>query len=250
MGLVSLGGWAVKRQTGSSKNVAAQQRRPLEAISPKTDNRLHQFDANILLQQELDQAWSHYRHLEEMRYKYLSALITLLTASAAALLAGIKFLLPGNGSLSNVLALGLSYFISLLFVWSALFLTAMIRIGYVLNAYEDIINTTHEHFWGHHSNAHRMWCVRDRIPQDIRGHFFSLQKNAVLLLYVVGLALATLQLVLEWELWRRSHYLYRPPLIMAAIMLLALGWIFSANLRGLRQRSNIECKPSPFIPLF
>jgi hypothetical protein len=118
------------------------------------------------------------------------------------------------------------------------------------NAYEDIINTTHEHFWGHHSNAHRMWCVRDRIPQDIRGHFFSLQKNAVLLLYVVGLALATLQLVLEWELWRRSHYLYRPPLIMAAIMLLALGWIFSANLRGLRQRSNIECKPSPFIPLF
>lgn len=131
------------------------------------------------IRNEIDHAWSHYRHTEELRFKYVSGLIALLTASFTVLLAASKYLLADKPTPQMVA--GLALFILFLFGCSLVFLTGIIRIGYVLSAYEYILNRTRAHFCHPESQAHQIWQVRDRIPEPVKSPLFSLQNGAVLL---------------------------------------------------------------------
>lgn len=213
--------------------------------------------ANHYLEHEIDHAWTHYRHLEEMRYKYLSVVVTLLTASVAAFTAGVtakgEHLFPEKGPPTTPIVAGMSCFLFLLFIWSGLFLTAIIRIGFVLKAYEDVMIATREHFCGFKSNAYELWDVRGRIPTPIKGKFFSLQENAVVLLFVVCVFLALLELSLAWWLWKRTAYIYRIPAGCTLVMVLTLFSIFISNFIGNRRKqkssTTSQREPSPYVPL-
>ena len=128
--------------------------------------------ADQYLMHEIDQAWTHYRHLEEMRFKYLSLLIGLLGTSAAALIAAFQYLLKSPITLP--VGVGLPALVLFLYGVTQMLLTAIIRIGYVLAAYEDIMYHTRAHFCGLDSYAFKVWSVRERISKPMKGTLFSL----------------------------------------------------------------------------
>ncbi len=177
--------------------------------------------AEEYLMREIDQAWSHYRHLEEMRFKYLSLLIGLLGTSAAALIAAFQILLRNN--VTPAIGVGLPCIVLLLYGFAQLLQTAIIRIGYVLLAYEDIMYQTRAHFCGVGSYAFDLWRIRTRIGSSMSGNLFSLQRNAVVLLSVVCGSLGLVEAALLWSLWGQPNHLLRVIPAMSVLLIFGLG---------------------------
>jgi len=155
-------------------------------------------EAEDLLKLELVQTWNHYRHLEESRAKYLNFFYTLMAASVGFTLTQIRLGVQENPT--PLLIATTSAFILILFLVFLLLLTSVVRIGYVLGAYEAVMKGTHEYFFRFDSSALELWAIREYIPSAVCKGIFSIQTSSTYLLVGVCSILATLELALGGSL--------------------------------------------------
>lgn len=124
---------------------------------------------------EITQAWSHYRHLEEMRTKYLSFFATIVLTSAGFLVTLLKDITKFE---STHLIGSVSVFVFLVFLFTYFIWANISRIGYVLAAYETIMTETRRLMLGSNCSAFRLWAIRDRIPPAVSSGIFRIQLAA------------------------------------------------------------------------
>jgi hypothetical protein len=90
----------------------------------------------MFLSGEVSQAWTHYRHIEETRTKYLSFFATVVLGSSGFLITVLK-------DLKNFdpiqLVVSLSIFVLFLFLFSFFIWANIVRMGFVLSAYDQVI---------------------------------------------------------------------------------------------------------------
>lgn len=124
---------------------------------------------------ELSQAWTHYRHLEETRTKYLAFFATVILTSCGFLVTLLKDI---NKFDQVQLTASISIFCFLLFVFSFFIWANISRIGFVLASYETIMKETRKHMLGADSTGYRLWDIRTRIPPTVSNGIFSIQSAA------------------------------------------------------------------------
>lgn len=146
-----------------------------------------------LFTSELNQAWDHYRHLEETRTKFLNFFFTMFLGSVGFLIT----LFNQYGSENTYkFYLSLSLFVSLIFIISIIIFSTITRIGYVLKAYELIFKKTREHYYGKESGALKLWSIRKNIPKSVSKGLFSVQNSSKFLLVIFCFVLTLIQLLL------------------------------------------------------
>lgn len=136
---------------------------------------------------EATQAWTHYRHLEETRTKYLAFFATVVLTSGGFLVTLLKDIDKFKPAL---LTGALALFCVLLFVFSFFIWANIVRIGFVLNAYGDIMVATRKYMLGVDSAGYRLWDIRTRIPPSVSRGAFTIQWTAGAIVRGVCLLLA------------------------------------------------------------
>jgi hypothetical protein len=129
----------------------------------------------IYLLAEINQAWLHYRHLEETRTKYLSFFATVILTSTGffiSLLKDVKNFLPIQFIVLT------SIFCFLLFVFSYFIWANITRIGFILSTYESIMVETRKYMLGINSTGYHLWSIRERIPPTVSCGIFRIQSAA------------------------------------------------------------------------
>jgi hypothetical protein len=196
-----------------------------------------------LLIDEVSQAWTHYRHLEETRTKYLSFF-------AATTLTSVGFLVTLSKDATTFdqvqLALLTSVFLFFLFMFSAFVWANVLRIGYVLAAYEDILRETRRYRLAAYPAAVTLWDIRSRLPETVRGGIFSIQQAAIYMIMSVCFFIMVAQsylsaLVLAGELQSKKWFAYPLPFwLLPAIMLVALVYAVICISRANAQRKRVS----------
>lgn len=124
---------------------------------------------------EITQAWTHYRHMEETRTKYLAFFATVIITSGGFLVT----LLKDIDKFDPVqLVASISVFCFLLFLFSFFVWANISRIGFVLASYETILNETRKYMLGAGSAGYRLWDIRTRIPPTVSKGVFRIQSAA------------------------------------------------------------------------
>ncbi|MCD0418900.1 hypothetical protein LOC51_16950 [Rubrivivax sp. JA1024] len=191
---------------------------------------------------EATQAWNHYRHLEETRRNYLAF-------HSATTLTSLGFLATIGKDIASldvvVLSAVVSGFLVFLFVLSFFVWANLLRIGYVLQAYEEIMTETRRFALGSESPAFKLWNIRDRLPGVVRLKVFTVQ-NAANYLALLSCALVCIaQILLTTSVVRGDAYSrvwapYRGVFIVISIAMVA-GLMFSIwSIRvAARQRAEL-----------
>lgn len=145
------------------------------------------------LKSELQHAWTHYRHLETIRTTYIGYYVTVLLGTSGWLVTQLKdgFVHPpARGLIVGLLSFGL-----VLFGVAALLMMTVIRIGFVLATYEDLmISARHYFYGGFSSQAYVVWDIRKRLPEVVTRQKFRIQGAAEYL----GIATCCLVTVAEF----------------------------------------------------
>lgn len=135
---------------------------------------------------EMAQAWTHYRHMEETRTKYLAFFATVILTSGGFLVT----LLKDIDKFDPVqLIASISAFCFLLFVFSFFIWANISRIGFVLASYETIMNETRKYMFGAASTGYRLWDIRAKIPPTVSKGIFRIQFAASAIVLSVCLLL-------------------------------------------------------------
>ncbi len=184
---------------------------------------------------EMAQAWSHYRHLEETRTKYLSFFATVVLTAAGFLVTLIK----DAGRFDPTHFIGAtSVFCLLLFGFSFFILANIARIGFVLAAYDAIIGEARQFMLGADSPACRLWSVRERIPPLVSTGIFGIQAAAIAIVQIVCLLLAGVEGYMGWlVLSGRVNAPRWQGWIMVALVLAALLLMLAFSMRLNRARA-------------
>ena len=183
-------------------------------------------NSEFLLKAELDQAWSHYRHLEETRGKYLNFFFTIFLASIGFMLTLAK---DFDVKVTVETYFGFAVFVFSLFLISAILLAAIVRIGYVLSSYENIMKETRKYFHGESSPVLDVWDIRKGIPSSVNKGVFSIQKSSRALVMCVCLMLSILQMGVVREMYSMTMTLKSGYVVATigfiAIMIITLLYI-------------------------
>ena len=202
-----------------------------------------------LLKQELDQAWNHYRHLEDIRTKYLNFFFTIFLASIGFVLTLFKDV---ASSVSLDLVWGISIFFLILYFISQIIFASIVRIGYVLAVYDNVMKNTRIHFHGLGSQALEIWDIRSQIPQAVNRGIFSIQKSSQILVITLSSTLIIAELYISYYLssqlnkWLAFYPL--TALCFSIVMLVSLG-IFLGTLHyaskqlNYRLQTDAGCRP-------
>ena len=202
-------------------------------------------NANFLLS-ELSQAWTHYRHLEETRLKYLSFFATVILATSGFLVS----LMRDFGSFKvEQFVTAASVFVLVLFMFSFFVWANVTRIGYVLAAYEHVMKETRKHMLGEGSPAYEVWNIRAHIPPEVSRGVFRIQSTArnIVMLVCVALLLAESYMACV-VLARPSSY----PRVQAIVMVIVCGAMFIVLLYGrlcVRSADRFSTPASSISPL-
>jgi len=124
---------------------------------------------------ESTQTWVHYRHMEETRTKYLSFFATVILTSSGflvTLLKDIEKFDPLHFSVS------VSFFLLLLFLFSYFIWANIVRISFVLSAYEIIMSEIRAFMLVRGSTAFNLWNVREKVPQEVSKGIFRISSAA------------------------------------------------------------------------
>ncbi len=144
---------------------------------------------------EIAQAWSHYRHLEETRTKYLAFFATVILTSGGFLVTLLKDL----DKFDQVqLIASISAFCFLLFVFSFFIWANISRIGFVLKSYETVMNETRKYMLGADSAGYRLWDIRTRIPPSVSTGIFGIQSAASDIVFSVCVMLFVAQAYMSY----------------------------------------------------
>ena len=177
---------------------------------------------------EMDQAWNHYRHLEETRTKYLNFFFTIFLASIGFALTTIKT----NSNLSIDQYFGYAVFVFVLFLFSIILLASIVRLGYVLSSYELVMKETRKYFYGHDSTVIEVWNIRKNIPSSVNRGLFSIQKSSRLLVFGVCVLLSVIEFGLAYQMANTSNSIATGYFFITAsigfLMVLALIYVLKA----------------------
>ncbi len=143
-------------------------------------------DEKKLLMSELDQAWAHYRHLEETRTKYLNFFFTILLGSAAFW----GTVLRRENLEPNAVIFGFYVYAFFLFVVIAVIYAAIKKIGVTRDQYEDIIHITHEYLFKGNKGAVGLYKITEKHPGM---KMYSVQRSAECLSLLCCLALVGIE---------------------------------------------------------
>jgi len=191
---------------------------------------------------ETSQAWSHYRHLEETRRNYLAF-------HAAATLTSLGFLASVGKDIESfdavILSAIISGFLVFLFTLSFLVWANLLRIGYVLHAYEEILTETRRFALGTDSSEFKLWNIRDRIPQVVRLGVFTIQ-NAASYLTLLSCCLVCIAqiwlttVVIRGDATSMFWEPYRSPFVAASVaMVISLLFAVWSIKTAARQRKAV-----------
>lgn len=170
---------------------------------------------------EIGQAWSHYRHIEETRTKYLSFFATVVLAATGFLTTVLK----DASALSLVQVAMIAVFLLLLFAFSITLWANLIRVGIVLDSYDVILERTREAVHGSASPLVKLWLVRQRFPPDVRdGTVFDPQAAACSLVYGVLVVLLIGEVFLALLAWHSESAEGRP--LAFVLFAIASGMFF------------------------
>ncbi|GGP24701.1 hypothetical protein [Silvimonas amylolytica] len=145
---------------------------------------------------EISQAWTHYRHMEEMRTKYLSFYSTVIIASAGFF---VNLAKDERDIVTPHLFFPLSIFTLLLFVFSLAVWANIYRIGHIVWVYGNILQETRKSVLKETNPAYVRWQVRKHIPPSVSGGLFSIQSAASYIVSGVCLVLTGMQVVLTMK---------------------------------------------------
>jgi hypothetical protein len=177
-------------------------------------------DEKKLLMSELDQAWAHYRHLEETRTKYLNFFFTILLGSAAFW----GTVLRRENLEPNAVIFGFYVYAFFLFVVIAVIYAAINKIGVTRDQYEGIMHTTHECLFRANEGAVGLYKITEKHP-GMKIKMYSVQLSAEWLSLVCCVAL----LGIEWygSCCQKGFYgLQRGVvLVMASVISLWFIWL-------------------------
>jgi hypothetical protein len=144
---------------------------------------------------EATQAWTHYRHMEETRTKYLSFFATVILTSAGFLVTILKDI---DKFEPVQLIASMSVFGFLLSIFSFFIWANISRVGYILTAYEVILTETRKYMLGAQSTGFSLWNIRTRIPPTVSTGVFSIQSAARQIVFIVCLLLLSAEAYLSF----------------------------------------------------
>jgi hypothetical protein len=198
------------------------------------DNPLNK-NSETLFRSELDQAWSHYRHLEETRTKYLNFFFTIFLASIGFILTLITGL---KSSISIDLYFGFAVFILALFLFSVILLASIVRLGYVLSSYELVMSETRKYFHGIDSPVLEIWNIRKNIPESVNRGVFSIQKSSRLLVLGVCMILSIIEFSLAYQIFNITNSLTSGYFLSALLSGFAMVLILLYIVRAIKQADD------------
>jgi hypothetical protein len=190
---------------------------------------------------EITQAWTHYRHLEETRTKYLSFFATVILTSSGFLVTLLKDI--DKFDPAQFIA-SLSIFGFLLFIFSFFIWANISRIGFVLTAYEVITSETRKYMLGAGSTGYNLWNIRTRIPPTVSKGVFRIQSAASAIVLSVCLLLLSAEGYMSYLVLNGAVNapLWQGYLIAAfAVVIVILG---SHGFISLRQAHKYQVPPA------
>lgn len=197
---------------------------------------------NSAITSEAAHAWNHYRHMEETRRNYLAfQMVTTLTA--LGFLAG--FVKDASSADRFLLSVAFTLFLIFLFFFSFLIWANILRIGYILHAYSDILRKSREHTLADNDEMRALWQIRNRIPTCISGGIFAIQHSANYLTMASCIAILIAQICVSVLVYFMPHVdsihkflMCLPPIAMAGALFYA-GEIIE---KAARQRATIDSR--------
>jgi hypothetical protein len=160
-------------------------------------------DTESMFRDQMDEAWSHYRHCEQMRTQYLNFFFTVFMGASAFIITLCKTDSGKDVPAQTLFAVAL--LIPVLFCFSVIIFVSTIRVGYVLDHYIRIMQETRLYFFGEDTYAAHVW-QRDRVaPAPVREGLFRLQVSARLLVGFLTFCLLLAEGMLTFFLARKSY---------------------------------------------
>lgn len=174
-------------------------------------------------------AWSHYRHIEETRRNYLAFHVATILGSLVFLATLAKGLTEAD---HGFLAWVVTVYLTVLFGFSFLVWANVLRMGYVLDAYEDIMRETRKVLFAGDEETMQLWTVRDRLPPVVSWGIFCPQRAAIWLTLGSCVAICFAQGVLttivfcgsiQARHWEPSRVVFT---LLLIIMLTGIGFAY------------------------
>ena len=169
-----------------------------------------------LLLHEFQEAWSHYRHIEESRSQYLGFFFIVMLSS-------IGFLISLSQNLdlmtSSWSVFGILILFWLLYILTFFMFVSVRKMGVVKKHYEDVIARIREHFYIDEPDLNKILNIRDKKHQVMQSSLFSVQTSAEYILIGSCIILTLIEVIGFFILAMWQKYIIA---VLAAIMILML----------------------------
>jgi|GEM_PF-5377526 len=132
------------------------------------------YSSNDLLLKEFDQAWNHYRHIEDQRSKTMNYFYTIVLGITVLF---VNYFKDKNLQLSYVACIGISMLLLLVFIYTFFAYTSVRKASKVLNHYENVMEIIRKLYYKDERSL-KLLYVRKTLRKSKISKLFSVQSTS------------------------------------------------------------------------
>jgi hypothetical protein len=191
------------------------------------NNESFSSEALDFFKEEFKEAWSHYRHIEDQRSKYLGISFTIVLGTIGYIAAIAKYFSPYSDL--PLIVIAIFPFTTCVFVFLTLLLMALVKCEHLLEFYYRSWNWIRSNVYGSQSQyLIKKLDIRSRSEYIYTSSFFNIQKMLKFLIFIFLLFIFLGQILVLKSAWNQLDSYMR--FLSIACLLLILFFSFVAYL--------------------